>query len=174
MTIGNRIKQRRLELNLGVDELAEKLGKNRATVYRYESNDIENFPITLVPALAKVLETTPAYLMGWEEEYEFRSTPENSIGKINVEDLKRVYDISDFRKNRLENSIIDNLGKLNNDGKKSLLDYSNVLLGNPDFVNEEVTDNSHLEVAAAHERTDIEVTEEMRKHDDDIMDDDNF
>lgn len=33
---------------------------------------------------------------------------------------------------------------------------------------------SHLEVVAAHERTDIEVTDEMRQHDDDIMDDDNF
>ena len=27
-------------------------------------------------------------------------------------------------------------------------------------------------LAAAHERTDIEVTDEMRKHDDDIMNDD--
>lgn len=32
----------------------------------------------------------------------------------------------------------------------------------------------HLEVNAAHERTDIEITEEMRKHDDDIMNDENF
>lgn len=32
----------------------------------------------------------------------------------------------------------------------------------------------HLEVNAAHERTDIELTEEMRKHDDDIMNDENF
>ena len=33
---------------------------------------------------------------------------------------------------------------------------------------------AHLEPQAAHERTDIEVTTEMRKHDDDIMDDDDF
>lgn len=32
----------------------------------------------------------------------------------------------------------------------------------------------HLIVDAAHERTDIEVTDEMRKHDDDIMNDENF
>lgn len=32
----------------------------------------------------------------------------------------------------------------------------------------------HLAVNAAHERTDIDVTDEMRKHDDDIMKDDNF
>lgn len=33
---------------------------------------------------------------------------------------------------------------------------------------------SYLEPNAAHERTDIEVTDEMRKHDDDIMDDPDF
>ena len=32
----------------------------------------------------------------------------------------------------------------------------------------------HLEVNAAHTRTDIDVTNEMIKHDDDIMDDDDF
>lgn len=32
----------------------------------------------------------------------------------------------------------------------------------------------HLEVNAAHARTDIDVTDEMIKHDDDIMDDDDF
>lgn len=32
----------------------------------------------------------------------------------------------------------------------------------------------YLEAQAAHERTDIKVTDEMRKHDDDIMDDDKF
>lgn len=45
MTVGERIKQRRLELHMSVDEVAAKLGKNRATVYRYESNDIENLPV---------------------------------------------------------------------------------------------------------------------------------
>lgn len=34
--------------------------------------------------------------------------------------------------------------------------------------------DDHLQVNAAHERTDIEVTDEMRKHDEELMDDDNF
>ena len=68
MTIGERIKQRRMELGLSVDEVAEKLGKNRATVYRYESNEIENLPVGTLEPLAKILETTPAQLMGWEYE----------------------------------------------------------------------------------------------------------
>lgn len=36
------------------------------------------------------------------------------------------------------------------------------------------TEPEHLMVDAAHERTDIEITDEMRKHDDDIMNDENF
>lgn len=63
MSIGERIKQRRLELNLSVDELAQKLNKNRATIYRYENNDIENMPTSVLEPLAKVLQTTPAHLM---------------------------------------------------------------------------------------------------------------
>ena len=67
MTIGNRIKNRRKELNLSVDEVAEKLNKNRATIYRYENDEIENLPINILEPLAEILDTTPAYLMGWEE-----------------------------------------------------------------------------------------------------------
>ena len=68
MTIGERIKTRRIELGLSVDELAKRLGKNRATVYRYENGDIKDMPTPVLEPLAKVLETTPAELMGWIDE----------------------------------------------------------------------------------------------------------
>lgn len=67
MTIGERIKQRRIKLGLTVDELAEMLGKNRATIYRYESNEIEKLPTTVLEPLAKALNISPGYLMGWED-----------------------------------------------------------------------------------------------------------
>ena len=67
MTIGDRIKARRIQVGLSVDQVAERIGKNRATVYRYESNDIEKFPLDILPPLAEALNTTPAYLMGWTE-----------------------------------------------------------------------------------------------------------
>ena len=67
MTIGDRIKARRLEIGLSVDEVAKRIGKNRATVYRYESNDIEKYPLDILQPLAQALMTTPAYLMGWED-----------------------------------------------------------------------------------------------------------
>lgn len=67
MSVGKRIKKRRLELKLSADKLAEMVGKNRATIYRYESDEIENMPYDVVEPLAKALQTSPAYLMGWEK-----------------------------------------------------------------------------------------------------------
>ncbi len=68
MTVGDRIRTRRKQLGLSVDELADLLGKNRATIYRYESSEIEKLPTTVLEPLAKALNTTPSYLMGWQDE----------------------------------------------------------------------------------------------------------
>ena len=64
MTIGERIKKLREDKNISVDKLAELIGKNRATIYRYESNEIEKLPTSVLEPLCKALNTTPAYLMG--------------------------------------------------------------------------------------------------------------
>jgi transcriptional regulator with XRE-family HTH domain len=77
MRIGERIKQRRLELGYTADALAKLLNKNRATIYRYENGDIENMPIDVLEPLAKALNTTPAYLMGWQES-DKASTPSHA------------------------------------------------------------------------------------------------
>jgi transcriptional regulator with XRE-family HTH domain len=63
MTIGIQIRKRRKELNMSVDELAQRIGKDRSTVYRYESGDIENFPIDLLLPITEALETTPQKLL---------------------------------------------------------------------------------------------------------------
>lgn len=84
MLIGERIKQRRKELGLSVDQVADKIGKNRATVYRYESKDIEKLPLEVLEPLAKALGTTPAYLMGWEDP---KSTAKNIIP---VPEMKKI------------------------------------------------------------------------------------
>lgn len=65
MTVGERIKILRKNKGVSIDDLAAKLGKNRTTVYRYESGDIENLPLEILTPLAEALDTTPAYLMGW-------------------------------------------------------------------------------------------------------------
>lgn len=68
MKIGERIKARRLELDIDVNKIAKKLGKNRATIYRYENGGIENLPTSIMEPLAEILQTTPVNLMGWADE----------------------------------------------------------------------------------------------------------
>lgn len=66
MTIGDRIKQRRLELGLSADQLGERIGKDRATIYRYENNDIKKMPIAILGPLANALNVSESWLMGRE------------------------------------------------------------------------------------------------------------
>lgn len=68
MNVGEKIKIRRKELRLSADQLAERLGKDRSTIYRYESKEIEKLPIDIIEPLAEALSVSPQYLMGWEEE----------------------------------------------------------------------------------------------------------
>lgn len=68
MTTGERMKQRRKEIGFSAEKVAERLGVSPATIYRYEKGDIEKVPVDSLSELAKILQTTPAYLMGWEEQ----------------------------------------------------------------------------------------------------------
>lgn len=63
---GKRMKLRRKELGLSADYVAEKLNVSRSTIFRYEGGDIEKLPIDILEPLSKILQTTPAYLMGWD------------------------------------------------------------------------------------------------------------
>lgn len=68
MTTGERMKQRRKEIGFSAEKVAERLGVSPATIYRYEKGDIEKVPVDSLAELARILQTTPAYLMGWEEK----------------------------------------------------------------------------------------------------------
>jgi len=81
MTIGSRIKARRNELNLSQDELAKRLGyKSRSSINKIEL-DQRNLTQSKIKAIADALETTPAYIMGWEEsENEEKPVLKNESG----------------------------------------------------------------------------------------------
>ena len=68
MTAGQRMKEKRKELGLSAEFIADKLGVSPATIYRYEKGDIEKIPGNILEQISKILKTTPAYLMGWEPD----------------------------------------------------------------------------------------------------------
>ena len=74
MTLYDRIRTRREQLNMSQEELAKRLGyKSRSTIAKIESgeNDITQSKIV---AFAKALGVKPGYLMGWEDVPESSSS----------------------------------------------------------------------------------------------------
>lgn len=68
MTVGERMRERRKQLGLSAEFIAEKLDCSPATIYRYENGYIEKMPVDSVIPIANILNVSPAYLMGWEAE----------------------------------------------------------------------------------------------------------
>ena len=67
MALKENLKKRRFELNLTLEEVAKRLNTSKPTIQRYESGVIDNVPFDKVEQLAEVLQTTPSWLLGWED-----------------------------------------------------------------------------------------------------------
>ena len=61
-----RIKERRLKLEMSYQDLSDATGISKSTLQRYETGYIKKVPINQIEILAKALHTTPSYLMGWD------------------------------------------------------------------------------------------------------------
>nr|DAN44362.1 MAG TPA: Repressor protein CI [Caudoviricetes sp.] len=68
MEMNQRIKERRLALNMTQEELAHKLGMQKSAIAKYESGRVENIKRSVLAKMAELLECSPAYLMGWDDE----------------------------------------------------------------------------------------------------------
>lgn len=91
MHIGERIKQRREELHMSMDDLAQKLGyKSRTSIFKIESGDTD-LPLSKVEEFAAALFVTPQYLMGWED-YGTQSDVPYYLDEGTAEIAQEVYD----------------------------------------------------------------------------------
>lgn len=68
MDFGKRIKDRRLELGMTLEEVAKIVGVAKATVQRWETGDIQNMRRDKLDPLAKALKTSTAYLQGYIDD----------------------------------------------------------------------------------------------------------
>ena len=69
--VGERVKERRTELNLSMGDLGKRLGVNKSTIQRYESKGVDPEKRYLVISLADALLTTPEWLTGLSEDKEY-------------------------------------------------------------------------------------------------------
>lgn len=68
MTIGQRIKERRVFLKLTQEDVATIVEVTKQTIQKYENNIISNIPSDKIELLAKALKCSPGFIMGWEKE----------------------------------------------------------------------------------------------------------
>ena len=68
MDIGGKLRQRRKELEMTMLEVAKLVGVSEATVSRWESGDIANMRRDKIALLAKALQVSPSFIMGWDNK----------------------------------------------------------------------------------------------------------
>lgn len=67
-TIARRLKEKREEKGLTLEEAAKHINVSKVTLHRYENLNILNIPSDKIEILAKLYETTPKYIMGWSDD----------------------------------------------------------------------------------------------------------
>ena len=92
--MAQKIKELRLARNMTLEQVANIVGVGKSTVRKWETGMIANMRRDKIATLAKALGTTPAYLMGWDDE---------SMEIEKTEELDHVY--LSFAKEAQENEI---------------------------------------------------------------------
>ena len=85
----------------------------------------------------------------------------NTIYRVSAGEYNNFYEITKERIEQEFSFLLRRAEKLSKKSEESLIPFPQ-------------EDKAYLEPVAAHKRTDIKVTDEMCKHDDDIMDNDDF
>ena len=72
--VGKRIKERRHEIGISMPELGRRVGVNKSTIQRYETDGVNPNRSMIINGLADALQTTPEWLTGRSEEKEVKET----------------------------------------------------------------------------------------------------
>lgn len=156
MDIGDRIKKKREELGMSQEELAKKVGyKSRSSVNKIEI-DGRGLPQNKIVLFAKALETTPAYLMGWEE------IDSHLSGREASDEIYRKFADNIERHHGKEKELLEVYRQLSDENKDKTIQYSKSLLSVQQM------DNELLLNAAHHSRGDF--ADEERQADEDMLD----
>lgn len=67
MSLGSRLRERRQQLGLTLEEVAQAVGVSKSTVQKWESGTIEDMRLAKAAGLAKVLKVSPLWIMGISE-----------------------------------------------------------------------------------------------------------
>ena len=113
MELKDKIKTLRLKHDLTLEQVGDYVGVGKSTVRKWETGLIANMKRDKIAKLAEVLHTTPAYLMGWEEDLQDSYTEEElSDAKKNlIEKIKLLDETTVSALAQIADSIIQRRGE---------------------------------------------------------------
>ena len=103
-----RIKERRLKLEMSYQDLSDATQISKSTLQRYETGYIKKVPINQIEILAKALHTTPSYLMGWDAPH----SPSLSLTQQEETHIKKYRQLDADGKEEIDDIIDVKLAKL--------------------------------------------------------------
>lgn len=145
MDIGLKLKQRRQEMNVSVDELAQKLNVSRTTIYRYEKGEISKMPTETLEKIARILNTTPAYFMGWSDKPEVKSNILSIYNQLEQPRQEKVVDFAQEQLDEQNNNITPLTADTADEDAERITDYVEGLVAAGHGAYQE--DNLHMEVS---------------------------
>ena len=90
-SMAQKIKDLRQRRGMTLEQVANIVGVGKSTVRKWETGMIANMKRDKIAALAQALGTTPAYLMGWEEDKEEKNSPDQTILTEGEEMLRKLF-----------------------------------------------------------------------------------
>ena len=129
-TVGDNILYMRKRLGWTQEELATKMGyKSKSTINKIEMG-INDIPQSKIVKFADVLGTTPAHLMGWDDEVEENITPEEPQLSEGKKMWLELYDRISDETRAVFITMIDSFDKVPTDKQQFLLELIRASLGN--------------------------------------------
>lgn len=127
-TVSENILLMRKRLGWTQEELAKRMGyKSKSTINKIELG-INDIPQSKIVQFADVLGTTPAHLMGWNDEAQKNSPTEAELSEGEKMWLELYHKVSDDTKEVLV-AMMDSFDKIPTDKQRFVLDLIRTALG---------------------------------------------
>jgi transcriptional regulator with XRE-family HTH domain len=127
MEIKDKIKQRRLELRLTLEEVAIAVGVAKSTVKKWESGQIASMRQSKIVALARILQVDPTYLIIEDEQQNMNLGINHGI--IGNQNSHNTIIVEEKPSGEIESELLILCKKMSMQQKNRLLTYAYELLG---------------------------------------------
>ena len=120
MTLGEKIRTRRIELGMTMEDLGKKIGVQRSAINKYEKGIITDLKRSTIADLARALDVPPIYLLD--------DTPEDGDYYTTIEQLSNGSLIQVLHQNPRLGILFDKTSKMSEKDIELMIQLANSIL----------------------------------------------